>query len=132
MKKLIISMLMCCAIEASLVARDYYVSPEGSDDNVGSKQKPFATLPRARDAIREAGIAGRERVNVIMADGIYLLEESFVLEPHDSGTEKAPVVYKAQNEGKAVVSGATRITGLTWEEHKGDILQARVPDDLLR
>ncbi len=79
MKKLIISMLMCCAIEASLVARDYYVSPEGSDDNVGSKQEPFATLTRARDAIREAGIAGRERVNVIMADGIFLLEESFIL-----------------------------------------------------
>ena len=132
MKKLIISMLLCCAIEASLVARDYYVSPEGSDDNAGSKQKPFASVTRARDAIREAGIAGREPVNVIMADGIYLLDESFTLESQDSGSENARIVYRAENEGKAIVSGATRITGLAWERHEGDILKARVPDDLLR
>ena len=132
MKKLIISMLLCCAIEASLPAREYYVSPKGSDDHIGSKQQPFATLSRARDAIREAGIAGREPATVILTDGIHLLNESFVLEPQDSGSEKAPVVYRAQNEGKAVVSGATRITGLTWEQHKGDILKARVADDILR
>ncbi|MHC4540723.1 MAG: right-handed parallel beta-helix repeat-containing protein [Planctomycetota bacterium] len=132
MKQLIIGILMCCIIQASLMARDYHVSPQGSDDDGGSKQKPFATLTRARDAIREAGIAGREPANVIMADGIYLLDESFILEPQDSGSENAPVVYRAGNEGKAIISGATRITGLTWQRHEGDILKARVPDDILR
>ncbi len=132
MKKLIISMLICCVMQASLMARDYHVSPRGSDDNVGSKQRPFTTLSRARDAIRQAGIAGRESVNVILADGIYLLGESFVLEPRDSGSEKAPVVYKAQNEGLAIVSGAMQIAGLRWQRHEGEILKAMVPDDVLR
>lgn len=95
MKNLMIGMLMCCAVQAPLMARDYHISPDGSDDNVGSKQKPFATLVRARDAIRLAEIAGREPVNVVMADGIYLLDESFVLESRDSGSEDAPVIYRA-------------------------------------
>jgi len=115
-----------------LTAKDYYVSPEGSDNNVGSKQRPLATLTGARDAIREAGIAGREPVNVVLADGIHLLDESFVLEPRDSGSEKAPVIYKAENRGKAIVSGATRLTGLRWERHKGGVLKARVPDHVLQ
>lgn len=131
MKKLIIGMVLCCTVEASLVAREYYISPKGSDEYAGSNQKPFATLIQARNAIREAGIAGLEPVNVILIDGIHLLNESFVLEPQDSGSEKAPVVYKALNEGKAIVSGATRITGLTWEQHEGDIIKARIPDDIL-
>lgn len=132
MKKMILGMALCCVMATGLAARDYYVSPKRSDDNVGSKRNPFATLTRARDAIREAGIAGREPVNVILTDGIHLLDESFVLEPQDSGSEKATVVYKAENEGKAIVSGATRLTGLSWVQHEGGILKASVPDSVLR
>jgi len=132
MKKLIVIAAICCVMATGLTAKDYYVSPEGSDNNVGSKQRPLATLTGARDAIREAGIAGREPVNVVLADGIHLLDESFVLEPRDSGSEKAPVIYKAENRGKAIVSGATRLTGLRWERHKGGVLKARVPDHVLQ
>jgi hypothetical protein len=132
MKKLIISLLLCSVLETSLTARDYYVSPEGSDEHTGSKQKPFATLTRARDAIRKAGIAGREPVNVILTDGIHLLNESFVLESKDSGAENRPVVYRAQNEGKAIVSGAMRITGLTWDRYEGSIIKAKISDDILQ
>jgi hypothetical protein len=117
---------------AGLKAGDFYVSPGGSDANEGSKQRPFATLTRARDAIRQAGIAGREPVNVILIDGIHLLAESFILEPQDSGSQNAPVVYRAENEGKAVISGATRLTGLQWQRHEGGILKAKVPDDILQ
>ena len=132
MKKMILCTVVCCLMAGELTARDYYVSPDGSDGNVGSKQRPFATLTRARDEIRQATIAGREGANIILADGIHLLEESFVLEPQDSGAEEAPVVYKAENEGKAIISGAIRLTGLRWERHEGQILKAKVPEDVLR
>ena len=75
MKKLILGMLLLCAVQASLMAKDYYVSPKGSDEDTGTEQKPFATLIRARNAIREAGMAGRESVNVILMDGIHLLND---------------------------------------------------------
>jgi len=59
MKKLIVIAAICCVMTTGLTAKDYYVSPEGSDDNIGSKQRPFATLTGARDAIRQARIAQR-------------------------------------------------------------------------
>jgi len=86
MKKLIVGILMCCVMQGSLTARDYYLSPTGSDDNAGSKQRPFATLTRARDAIRQARIAGKEPVNVIMADGARVsLEAGFLVVVHTPG-----------------------------------------------
>ena len=32
---------------------DFHVSPTGKDANPGTKQEPFATLLRARDAVRQ-------------------------------------------------------------------------------
>ena len=132
MRRLILCMIICCVTATGLPARDYYVSPDGSDDNAGSKQAPFATLVRARDAIRDAKVAGREGINVILTDGIHLLDDSFVLEPQDSGSAKAPIVYKAENEGRVIISGATLLKGLRWQRHEGDILKAKVPDGILR
>ena len=31
---------------------EWFVAPNGSDDNPGTKDKPFATLEKARDAVR--------------------------------------------------------------------------------
>ncbi|MCL1919687.1 MAG: hypothetical protein FWG50_01200, partial [Kiritimatiellaeota bacterium] len=45
----------------------FYVSPQGSDTNVGTKKAPFATLERARDEVRAARQTGDERLaNVIL------------------------------------------------------------------
>jgi hypothetical protein len=124
--------LLTVTLTTVLTARDFHVSPDGSDGNAGSRERPFASLTRARDAVRDAGIAGRETARVILADGMHLLDESFVLEPQDSGSREAPVIYRAQNEGRAIVSGAQRITGLQWQTYQGDIRVARVPKALLR
>jgi len=39
------------AVLTTAHAADLYVSPEGSDSNSGSKDKPFASLAAARDAV---------------------------------------------------------------------------------
>lgn len=124
--------LLTITLTTVSTAREFYVSPNGSDENPGSRERPFASLTRARDAVRHAGIAGRETVRVILADGMHLLDESFVLEPQDSGSRDAPVIYRARNEGRAIFSGARRIAGLQWEIYQGDIRQARLSEGLLR
>ena len=43
---------------AALHAAEFFVSPSGSDADAGTKAKPFASLERARNAIREAKKAG--------------------------------------------------------------------------
>ncbi|HEY8505961.1 MAG TPA: right-handed parallel beta-helix repeat-containing protein [Gemmataceae bacterium] len=90
----------------------FHVAPDGDDRNPGTSDKPFATLRRARDAVRAAK---RDRpVTVQVADGTYRLSEPFVLAPEDSGTKDAPVTYAAAPGARPVFSGGRRITG--WKE----------------
>ncbi len=76
--------------------------------------------------------AGQRPVEIVLEDGIHYLAETFVLTPADSGTGDAPVVYRARNEGKAVLSGGFRLD-LNWEaapETGPGVFKAATPPDL--
>ena len=106
---------------------DLYVSPQGSDANDGTKNKPFATLSAAKNAVRK--YAGKQLVTVHVEDGIYYLPETLTFQPEDSGTEEFPVLFKAVNEGKAILSGGTQLN-LSWKPFKDGVFQASTPDNL--
>ena len=74
-----------------------FVSPSGSDANLGTEAKPFATLERARDAVRQIKQAGplKEPVTVCVRGGSYRISASLILAAQDSGTEAAPIVWRA-------------------------------------
>jgi len=76
-------------------AAEFYVAPDGDDANPGSKAAPFATLERARDAVRGIGKAERGAITVWLRGGAYPLTRTFELDERDSGTKDAPVVYRA-------------------------------------
>ncbi len=109
-------------------AADYFVSPQGRDDQPGTRDQPFASLKRAQQAARLA--AGREPVTVFLRAGTYYLTEPVVFTPEDSGTREAPVKYQAWGEEPVVISGGTRLNGLKWEAWRDGILQAEVPAGL--
>ena len=91
----------------------FYVSPDGNDANLGAKDKPMATLNGARNRIREwkGQHQLRDTVFVILKDGHYIMNEPFILENQDSGTEQFPVVYMAENGAKPVFMGGFKIEG---------------------
>ncbi len=70
------------AIPSVGVAGDLYVSPTGNDANIGTRDKPLASLAAARDAVRK--LAGREAVTVHVADGVYYLPETLEFTAADS------------------------------------------------
>ena len=92
-------------------AAEFFVAPDGRDDNAGTREKPFATLERAHDAIRKlrpgAARPGRRAAAARRISG----EETFELTADDSGTDKAPIVYRADKQGTAVLYGGMRMTG---------------------
>ena len=106
---------------------ELYVSPKGSDMNLGTQGNPVASLAKARDLARPH--AGKKAVTVHVADGIYYLPETLVFTPADSGSEKNPVVYKADNEGGVVLSGGSLLE-LHWTAYKDRIYQAKTPAGL--
>ena len=99
----------------------FYVSTDGSDTNPGDEAAPFATLQRARDAVREIKKKGplTEPIEIVLREGEYFLSETLVLTPEDSGAEACPITWRAAKGEKVVLSGGTRIAG-PWstDDHK--------------
>jgi hypothetical protein len=107
-------------------AAEFYVSTNGSDDYPGTNTQPFATLQRARDAIRvlKAGNALTEPVTVFVRQGNYALGNTLTLGSQDSGTEAAPIVYRACENEKPLLVGGREIKGFT--PHRDELLKADV------
>ena len=102
----------------------FYVSPRGNDawsgklaePNRAGTDGPFATLARARDAIRamQARQPLRKPVTVYVRGGVYTLNATLVFLPEDSGTAQCPITYAAYPGEKPVLSGGRAITG--WKK----------------
>jgi hypothetical protein len=87
---------------------EFCVAANGQDANPGTKEKPFGSLERARDVIRELKKGGQLRgpVTVCIRGGVYGRTETFQLAEEDSGTEQSPVVYRAyENEDVRLMGG---------------------------
>ena len=108
----------------------YYVAPNGNNSwtgrsaNINAKNNdgPFATLSRARDALR----ADREKnllprgATVSIAGGTYFLSEPLVFQTQDSGSQNAPLLYATPRDQHAIFSGGQMISnwkkvGERWE-----------------
>jgi hypothetical protein len=96
-------------IDQVALAPEFFVAPEGSDDGPGTFDRPFATLTRARDAVRELkrtrGLP-RGGVAVTLRGGTYRLLGSFDLTAEDSGSTGSPIVYRAWRDETPRLHGA--------------------------
>ena len=122
---------------AAVAEATFYVSTQGNDawsgkltaPNAQETDGPFATLVRARDAIREMKAEGplSSPVTVMVRGGTYFLDEPLVFEEKNSGTKECPITYRAYPGEKPVISGGRRITA-SWRPHKGKIVACSIED----
>lgn len=99
----------------------FWVSPDGSDSAPGTRQKPFRTLERARDAVRAVNSRQRPGADIVvyLRDGIHLLERPLVLDWRDSGRNGGEVAYRAAPGEHPVISGSTRV--LNWSLYDANL-----------
>ena len=106
---------------------DFYVSTSGSDSwsgtlatpNAQRSDGPFATLERARDAVRDLKKRRSTDIVVLVREGIYRLEETVVFGLEDSGEGDSTVTYAAYPGEKPVFSSGRQITG--WQKVPGKL-----------
>ena len=113
--------LMICifSIFVSCFAADFYIAQNGNDKNPGTEQKPFATLERARDAVRELKLKKglpKEGVTVWLREGEYFVNKTFELNEKDSGNEKSRIVYRAFPGEQAIISGGKKVSPEIFEK----------------
>ena len=113
----------------------FYVATDGNDSWSGRlptpradrTDGPFATLVRARDAVRKlkATVGLKAPLTVMVRGGKYFLEHTLVLNEEDSGTRECPITCTAYPGEAPILSGGRRLTG--WKPYKGKVLQCDAP-----
>ncbi len=124
--RVIVAMAVCFLTAWGAAGATLHVATDGSDANDGSAEAPFATLQRARDAVRALKPL-QEAVTVEVAAGTYYLDEPLLLTPEDSGTAEFPVTWRARTGDTVVLSGGRRIEG-PWETDDGTVYSADLPE----
>lgn len=103
-------------------AATLYVSADGNDawsgtladPNAARTDGPFATLEKARDEIRKRKAVGplpMGGIAVELRGGIYELPRPLELTAQDSGTQEAPIIYRARKGENARLFGGRVVTG---------------------
>jgi hypothetical protein len=98
---------------SGISAKEIWVSPSGSNSNPGTKDKPLGTLSmalrQARELRRLNDPAVRDGIQIILKGGTYMLDESLIIRPEDSGIPGAPTVVKAAEGEVPVLSGGVPV-----------------------
>ncbi|MCE5240209.1 right-handed parallel beta-helix repeat-containing protein [bacterium] len=113
-------LLVLAMAEAGAAGAAFHVSPQGRDNWSGKLEKPnhaqtdgpFATLARARDAIRDLkgkGSLPKGGVTVWVADGVYRQTQSLQLTAEDAGTADSPIAYRATAKTRPRLTGGCPI-----------------------
>jgi hypothetical protein len=131
--KIIIFVMGCFLfLPHQLFALDLYVAPDGSDANPGTKEKPFLTLPAARDSIRKVNKTMTEDIVVYIRGGLYSIVEAIEFTPQDSGFNGHKVIYRAFSKETPVFSGGIEVTNWTLYNKEKNIYSSKVPKGTYR
>jgi len=117
-------------VEASGKQSVIYISPKGNDANDGTFSAPFATLERARDAIRSLKSSGdwpKNGLRVYLREGEYSISRTFELNEQDSGTATAPVIYENYRGEEVRLVGGAVLSPQLFERVTDPAILQRLP-----
>ncbi|MEZ5104962.1 MAG: right-handed parallel beta-helix repeat-containing protein [Draconibacterium sp.] len=107
----LISVVLSCSTQNNI---EFFVSPDGNDTNPGTQSEPFKSIEKAQEVSRkQKSETPGKSIIVNINEGQYYLEKPIVFTEADSGTENAPVIYRAAEGEKPVFTGSREISN--WQ-----------------
>ncbi len=88
----------------------FFIGNNGSACRDGSAEHPFSSLQEAQEGIRKQRNR-TEPCEVIIQPGQYPVTEPLILDERDSGTESAPVIWKAEKAGTVRLDCGVKLSG---------------------
>jgi hypothetical protein len=117
MRKLLTTTILLIAF-MPMFAVNIWVSPDGNDQNDGTKENPYKTIMMAQRKARELRRLNddsvKEGINILIADGTYFIDEPLRFRPEDSGSETSVTTLKGANGAFPLISGGVKVT--RWEK----------------
>ena len=109
-------------VMAAVLQAQFYVATNGDDSDPGTMSKPFATLLRARDAVRDLRAKGPAKgsITVMVRGGKYFLDTTVALSAEDSGNRESPTIYTAYPGEQPIVSGGQKV--VNWKPYHSKIM----------
>ena len=119
-KVYIILLILICVLTTGIInAADYYVSPNGSDNNSGTFEAPFQTIQHAADLIQCGDIC-------YLREGIYH-EEIEIINLHCTLSD--PITFTNYQDEPVILDGTIPITS-AWTVHDGNIYKTTIDFDI--
>jgi hypothetical protein len=116
--------VVAIGITTAAVQVTYYVSPSGSDTNVGTLDAPFLTITKARDIVQTINKNMTGDIVVYLRGGTYTIDSTIRFGTACSGTNGYTVKFMNYSSETPVISGGQVITGWTLSDAAKNIYQA--------
>jgi len=109
---------------------NFYVSPNGSDKSNGTISTPFATLTKAKEAVKMAGLNMQSDAIVYLRGGTYKLSSTLTFNKENSGTNGHYVIYRNYPGERPIISGGLKVNNWVLYDRKKNIYRAKIPPGL--
>ena len=138
-KKLIIIIISTLIFNAcSFNDSAIFVSPTGDDKNPGTKNKPFLSINRAKEAVIEAISEGaeNEEIKVYIRGGTYYFDQTAIFNEEEFSKGTNRIIFSAFGDEIPVFNAGTKISGWSKvesrlpnlpEKAKGNVWVADIP-----
>jgi Bacterial Ig-like domain (group 3) len=128
---LFLLLVLAASLQSVAATADYYVAPDGNDNNPGTLSQPFATFDKARqaaDTLFQNSSGRRSPIIVQFRGGTYFLSNTEAFTSADSGSSNLNIVYQNYPGEVPLFSGGVQLT--QWTNMGGNSWQAKLPSGL--
>ena len=123
------SFVLFFVIITSVCAKDIYVSPNGNNNNPGTRNQPLESILVAKEMAVNIIESGNENeVNIWLDDGIYKVSNPLKFEPLKTESKNAKLSFKAEKDANPVISGGIEISD--WIKNKDGFWESKLPQKL--
>ena len=117
---LTLRVVLCLLQNTPTATADFYVSPHGSDAAAGTFEAPFATIGKAKQAVRQLKETKSGDILVLLRGGRYEFSATVVFGLEDSGSKTRSITYAAYPDERPILSAGKIVSN--WKRPQQAIL----------